>query len=287
MRILRQSFRCFMIELRQRLAEYQTWTLFLILCILLYQYTQETMSFANTVGYKVAPWFLPFITSTRMLKVFVLTLYIPFVCTVPRITIIHDYIIIRSKHLPYYLGQCLYIVFTAIVYSFLVMFLPIILNLTHMEWNADWGKVIGTLSEPNLSVLNLETLHYSSSIVKHFTPLQAMFHSYCLMALSLLLIGLLVYIFNMITPKFHAGILVGTFFILFDFFLATDIVYARWLWFSPLSWSKLSIIDFKHTTRNPTFTYCYRFCIIGIILSLVILYALQLFKIKTKGGEEE
>ncbi len=275
MQIFKHSLHCFAIELRQRAKEYQTWTLFLLLCIVLQQYTNETFLYADTTGYKVAPWIFPFINYTRLLRILILTLFMPLICTTPRITAIHTYIIIRSKHLAYFLGQCFYIVFASIVYSFLVMLLPILLNLTKIEWNTDWGKVIGTLSQPNISGFLPSTISYSSNIVKHFTPIQAMLHSFSLMALSFLFVGLLMYIFNMITPKYHTGIFVGTFFILFDFFLATDIVYSKLLWLSPLSWSKLSIIDYQHTTRNPTLLYCYTFCIVGIICFFVVLCILQ------------
>lgn len=149
----------------------------------------------------------------------------------------------------------MYIAAVSFVYSVWLLIASVIINIGHMQWGSGWGKVLGAAGTTNImSLLGIKnsTVSVSSIVIRYYKPYQAMFFAFLLMWLSFIVVGLLVYVFNVLTKTKIAGVLIAGFLVM----LTAVVDYSPKLtWFSPMSWNSLDKIDVAGTTMYPTIGY--------------------------------
>ena len=92
-----------------------------------------------------------------------------------------------------------YIIICSFLYTLLHLFFTIIFNIRYMQWGITWGDVLGSAGTSGIMTsLNIRynTVGISGSVIRYFTPMQAMFFSFILMWLSLVFVGMLIYVIN-------------------------------------------------------------------------------------------
>lgn len=105
-------------------------------------------------GYKVTPYLLPFLldegSAVMMLFLGVVLLF----CDAPFIEDEQPYIMLRSGRRIWFIGQMLYIVVASVLYLIVLYFISVLVLLPHIEWSAEWGKLLSTFSQTSAAGQN-------------------------------------------------------------------------------------------------------------------------------------
>ena len=210
--------------------------------LLVYSYTKDLSILCNNMGQKINPWIFPFLFAFRYMRIV--------------------------------LGQILYIIICSFLYTLLHLFFTIIFNIRYMQWGITWGDVLGSAGTSGIMTsLNIRynTVGISGSVIRYFTPMQAMFFSFILMWLSFVFVGMLIYVINIVTRTKGLGIIVAGFFVLLNAIVDGKPYLYK---FSPLTWSYIGCIDVGGRTQCPTITYVlFSYIIIITIFSVIAIIA--------------
>ncbi|MCJ7840775.1 hypothetical protein MUB24_07620 [Lederbergia sp. NSJ-179] len=251
-------------------ANYRVWMIAIILILLTHYFTKEIIDFSREIDMKVSPWIFPFLFSQKYTKLLFLFPLLLLFCDAPFIDENQPYVIARSGRVPWSIGQISYIVISSAFYFVFLFILTIGINLFHMHFTLEWGKVLGTLANTNAAQVVGLKMFISGSITHYFSPLQAIWFSFLLSWLAGVFLGLLIYVVNSLSNTRILGVLAASFFLVLDAtIIGRDYLYR----FSPVSWSSIERIDIEGTTQMPSITYVYigfAVLIIGMIISAII-----------------
>ncbi|MEG2290662.1 MAG: hypothetical protein RR891_08115 [Clostridium sp.] len=272
MSLFKQSMHICNENIRKWSSNYRIWVLFIMISIFVFDYANEIIKFAYAVNYKVAPWMFPFLFTQSYMKRIIFMGVILLFCDAPFIDNTQQYVVVRSGRKSWNIGQISYIFLASFLYFLFIIAIAIIFNLRYMEFNLDWGKVLGTLGLSNVGDMVSSKVWVSGKIISFYTPLQAMSISYILSSLVATLIGLLIYVINSITNSQFLGILSGIVLVLVDTLTKYN---DDLLWFSPVSWASLDKIGIEKTATMPPISYVFGalIIIISILISIAIIFS--------------
>lgn len=241
--------------------------------LFVYSYTGGLRSLSDVLEVKMSPWLFPFLFTSRSIKIVFMAIIIFIFCDAPFIDSNQAYIMLRSGRKIWNTGQLIYIIIGSALYMLILMAGTVVLNIGHIGFNMNWGKVLG-VAATNPSVLDAmgkysDTIKISARVVRYFSPLQAMFFSALLMWLSFILIGLVIYVFNMITHSKIIGVLIASFLVLLTAFVDSYPLFNK---FSPISWNSLNTIDIAGLTTYPTIDYILISYIVIICVLIISTY---------------
>lgn len=231
---------------------------------------KRTSNFSEDVQIDISPWIFPFLFTQKFIKLLFFFPLILLFCNAPFIDDNQAYIILRSGRIPWSIGQVGYIIFATAIYFLFLVFLTIAINIFNLQFTSEWGKVLGTLANTNAANLVGLKINVSSNILHYFSPLQAMWFTFLLNWLVGVLLGLIIYVFNLLSNIRMAGVLIASFLLVLD---ATVTGRPNLYRFSPVSWSNLDRINIEGITQMPTITYIYllfAILIVGCILAAVL-----------------
>lgn len=249
----------------------------LVLAVLfVFTYTSGLRMLASNLHTDMHPWIFPFLFTHQYKKVtFMLPLLFIF-CDAPFIDANQTYVILRTNRRSWSVGQLLYIIIGSFLYSLVLLASTIICNIGYIKWGMTWGTVLGTAGPGGgLTALkqSMSTVYVSNIIIRYYTPLQAMFFAFLLMWMSFIIIGLIVYVMNVLTRTQMAGTLMAGFLILMS--VVADIR-SQLTFLSPISWNSLNKIDVAHTTSFPGIGFV--LLVYSIMISVLIIMAVFLGK---------
>ncbi len=254
---------------RKWLVDYRVWIIAILLFMFTQIFTKEIIEFSKAINIEVTSWIFPFLFTQKFVKLLFFFPLILLFCDAPFIDDNQAYVIARSGRIPWSLGQIAYIIIASGIYFLFLLFLTIIINISHIQFTSSWGKVLGTLANTNASsVIGLKTF-VSRNILYYFTPLQAMWFTFFLSWLVGVVLGLVIYVINSLSNTRMWGVLIASFLLVLD---AAVTGYSSIYQFSPVSWSNLDRIDINGTTQMPSISYIYiglAILIIGLIISAI------------------
>lgn len=261
--ISRQNF-------RKWTSNYRVWMIAIILMIFIHSYTKEISLFAEELNMKMSAWIFPFLYSERYMKLLFLFPIILLFCDAPFIDSNQPYMILRSKRTLWSLGQILYIVFANIIYFLFLIVATIGIHIRNITLENDWGKVFGTLATTDASDFVNTPLKINPSIIKYFTPFQAVWFTFLLSCLSGIMLGLIIYVCNSLLKNRLWGIAISSSLLILSAALNLN---PELQWLSPMSWNTLNNIDIGDTTNFPSFEYIIiaDFVIITILIIISII----------------
>ena len=219
------------------------------------------------------PWIFPFLFAFRYMRIVFMIPVVFIFCDAPFVDTNQTYVMLRTKRNIWSMGQILYIIVSSFLYTLFHLLLTIIFNIQYMQWGTTWGDVLGNAGTSGIMVnLNIRytTVGISASIIRYFTPAQAMFFSFILMWLSFIFIGMLIYAINILTKSKGISIIVTGFLILLNAVVEGK---PYWCKFSPLSWNYIGCIDVGGRTQYPTITYVLCMYILMIVIFGIIAVA--------------
>ncbi|MEG0309053.1 MAG: hypothetical protein RR636_14000 [Clostridium sp.] len=272
MSLFRQSMHICNENIRKWSSNYRIWVLFIMISIFIFDYTNEIVKFAYSVDYKVTPWMFSFLFTQSYMKRIIFMGVILLFCDAPFIDNTQQYVVVRSGRKSWNIGQISYIFLASFLYFLFMIAITIIFNLRYMEFNLEWGKVLGTLGLTSVGDMVSAKVWVSGKIISFYTPLQAMAISYILSSLVATLIGLLIYVINSFTNSQFLGILAGIVLVLVDTLTKFNHML---LWFSPVSWASLEKIGIEKTATMPPISYVFGalIIIISILISIAIIFS--------------
>ncbi|UUX33609.1 hypothetical protein [Fundicoccus culcitae] len=233
----------------------------ILLVIFIHANLTNLIDFLNSVDIPITPWVFPFLLEWRSQK---LLLFLPLIflfSDAPFIDKNQLYVVLRAGRLSWASGQILYILFASFIYFFIIIILTILMLIPNVTFDLQWGDAITTLSKTNAGDNFGVIIPFKRHILDYFSPLQAMFYSYLLSSLIGSILGMLMFVINVVSKKSVLGIIITSSMVLFDV-----IIWSRGLllWFSPVSWATLSAIRIDGARGLPNFTQ------IMVMISLII-----------------
>ena len=264
-----KSIRICVQNLRKWLGNSRIYIAFVIVFLFTLIYTKGLWLVADNVGEKLSIYIFPFLTTYRYMKIIYLFPLLLLFCDAPFVDANQQFVMIRSSRLSWGIGQMLYIICGSFFYALFMLLSSIVVNIGHIQMGTSWGKSLilaGTTNICSIFGIQYDTVQISSIIVKYYTPAQAMLWSFLFLWMICIILGLIIYDFNILFQSNIVGLFVAGFLILFT--AVVDGI-QQWIWYSPVSWSSLNNIDVAKTTSLPGI-YFVLFVYIGAILALLI-----------------
>lgn len=264
-----KSIRICVQNLRKWLGNSRIYIAFVIVFLFTLIYTKGLWLVADNVGEKLSIYIFPFLTTYRYMKIIYLFPLLLLFCDAPFVDANQQFVMIRSSRLSWGIGQMLYIICGSFFYALFMLLSSIVVNIGHIQMGTSWGKSLILAGTTNIcSVLGIQydTVQISSIIVKYYTPAQAMLWSFLFLWMICIILGLIIYDFNILFQSNIVGLFAAGFLILFT--AVVDGI-QQLIWYSPVSWSSLNNIDVAKTTSLPGI-YFVLFVYIGAILALLI-----------------
>ena len=245
----------------------------IVIFLFTYLYTKGLWKISDYTGEKLSPYIFPFLTTYRYMKILYLFPVIMIFSDAPFIDSNQQFVMVRSGRLSWGIGQMLYIVVGSFCYTMFMLLSSIIVNIGHIQLDTSWGKGLILAATTNLTSalgIQYDTVKVTGSIVRYYTPAQAMLWSFVFLWMICTILGLIIYDLNILFKSNAVGVLVTGFMV---FFTAIVDEVQQFMWFSPVTWSSLNNIDVAKTTSLASF-YFVLYMYSGAIVILFIMGAL-------------
>lgn len=148
------------------------------------------------------------------------------------------------------------------LYLIVLYFISVLVLLPHIEWSAEWGKLLSTFSQTSAAGQNGISIPFARVITARFDPIPAVLRCVVNGSLVATVLGMLMFFVNLNISRTAGGIC-GTALVLWNM-----VTYKTAYWFvnvSPVSWVNLSRVDYDGSSIYPSLTY--------ILLALLALFA--------------
>lgn len=165
------------------------------------------------------------------------------------------FLVTRSGKRAWCVSQFLYIIAVSLFVTLLISVFTVILLSGHLSFENSWGKVINTVIQSDELSEKYQIYDcITTEAVNTFTPHKALVWSVLSGTLTFVVFGSLIYTFNSISHK-TAGIIFGVLLIACHMFTGYFANLILFLWFAPLEWSSIMVININHISKMPTPEY--------------------------------
>ena len=273
--MVKKIFSIAMYSIRQWATDPRIISLFVLMSMFVWNDFEVIGDLTGRTGIKTNPLIFPFFSSNPVKQLILLAGIVFLFSDAPFINKNQPYIIIRSKRIPWVLGQILYIVMASSIYFLFLMLVSILVLLPHATFATDgWGKIIRTLAQTDVGAQIKLQFGITKEITTFYSPLEAFGLSFLLNWGVACFLGLILFVINL---KFNRmlGLVVGGVILSFDL-LVTNALPPAFYHFSPVSLSRLSVLDPMGVSMFPNLTYPFVF----FSVSIVVLSALLVVSIK-------
>lgn len=247
------------------------YTLAVIIIVFLAYHSFGLSQFAADEGVAMTPWIFPHLMTPPVMQVFACLTILLF-SDAPFADRHMPFLVIRSGQRNWVVGQLLYIIVAAFVYTAFILLISVLILIPNVQLSADWGIILKTLAS-NSEIAPSVTIFPDERILSMFSTVEATLISFGLFWLVSVFIGVLIFCFNVVVGKM-SGLVASGVFIFISFF---SIVHGRFIlgdWIShmsPISWMSMSFFDWDHTMTftSPSVTYAV-LCLLGAIILMSI-----------------
>ena len=273
--MVKKVFAISMYSIRQWTAEIRIMLLFLIMAIFIWNDIIVIGRFADMRNLYTNPLIFPFYSSDPVKQLILLSGIVFLFSDAPFINANQPYVLIRSKRLPWAMGQIFYIMTASAVYWFILMGVSVIALLPNATFATDgWGKIVNTLAQTNAGeTINLQ-FGIAEKITNFYSPAKAFLLSFLLNWGAAVFIGLLMFY---ISVKFNRmmGLLTAAAVLFLDLLVINNFS-IRSYYFSPVTLSRLEILDANRISEAPDIAYAFTFfCVCIAFLSVLLLLGIR------------
>ena len=273
MSFLKTIFHIAFQNMRKWQTDYRIWTIAVFIIVMTLIYSDNVKMIADFLGFDMPVWIFPFMYSQFYTKVVFTIPVVLMFCDAPFVDKNQIFIMMRTSRTSWLCGQILYIVLASGIYYLFIFVVSILSTVFYGGFSFEWGSVLTALAYD--SGIEFEagvaSVQVSPIVVDYFSPLLACYFTFLLSWLTAIFLGLLVFMFNLLTGTRLWGIITGSALIAFTINAHRQV---NRLWFSPISWNTLDKIDVGGLTMRPSFTYC--ICILALLI-LMLITAIFLF----------
>ncbi|WP_033165322.1 hypothetical protein [Clostridium sp. KNHs205] len=273
--MVKKIFSIAMYSIRQWVTDPRIISLFVLMSMFVWNDFEVIGDLTGITGIKTNPLIFPFFSSDPVKQLILLAGIVFLFSDAPFINKNQPYIIIRSKRIPWVLGQILYIIMASAIYFLFLMLVSILVLLPHGTFATDgWGKIINTLAQTDVGAQLKLQFGITKEITTFYSPWEAFGFSFLLDWGVACFLGLLLFVINLNFNRM-LGLVAGGVILFFDL-LVTNALPPTFYHFSPVSLSRLSVLDPMGVSLFPNLTYPFVF----FSVSIVILSALLVVSIK-------
>ena len=265
--------------------DYRIWLVFLFSSMLIVNYLKPYILYCTSEGKRITPCMLPllFVQSDISLgspKVYWFLGCLLLLCDAPFLHETASYMILRGGRKGWYLGEVLYIFMTSFFYMTFLTIVSAAVSIPVIEWGNDWGSGIMDYVFGNESFLSEEIwamfprhIPAPELTIMYLYPIAVEIYTYLTGLGCMFLLGLMVYLFSLVTRKEGLPIALGGILVLIDPLLTFWAGIGRpwWQYFSPISWTStdnLRILDMKHAL-SVEFVAAAELSLIALLLLLI------------------
>lgn len=261
---------CAQVNIQKWSVNPRIYTLAVIIIAFLAYHSFGLSQFAAAKDVAVTAWVFPHLTTPPVMQVFACLTILLF-SDAPFADRHMPFLVIRSGQRNWVIGQLIYIVVAAFVYTAFILLVSVLVLVPNVQISSDWGIILKTLAvEAAPSV----TIFPDVRILTMFSALEAVLISFGLFWLVSVFIGVLIFCFNIVVGKM-SGLIASGVFIFISFF---SIVHGRlilgdWIsYFSPISWMSMSFFNWDNTMAfsSPSLTYAILWLLLAITLMSIV-----------------
>lgn len=208
-------------------------------------------AFSQVVDLPVAPWVYPFLTGDWYIALMEIFGVILLFCDAPFMNEGTPYLFVRSGRKAWFWGQVLYIFIASALYQLFIAAGAALLLAGDLAWTADWGKVLGTLSQTQRGMA--VGIKLTDTVVRNFSPAQAMLLAFALCWMVMVVFGMVIFTVNLMLPRLWGAVFASILALVMPFSMNASGKTMQY--FSPGSWMCFPLIDFSDTTPYPSLRY--------------------------------
>lgn len=247
-----ETFKAAVVIARQNLAEWRKNDRILVLLILTAMliciYIGKLPVYALTHNEKNTLFLMPLlfteaINANGLLKVLLFFGTILLFCNAPFLDEHKYFLILRSRRSGWWMGEVLYVIAGSFAYVLEIFLISILLALPAASIGQGWGESVMTAFDASLETyLQIFTgISLPPELIMNVTPETAIWYTFFVSWLVMVLLGLLIYCINLYSGKSWPGVAVAVFLVVLDPVLQyTQTTYNAFdLLLSPVSWSSI------------------------------------------------
>ena len=260
-------------QLATELRSMNTLTVVLVTVLMQIYAMQPIVNFCDAAGVNMTPFATVFVFSDIYYTYLstIMSLGMIALCAgAPFLSHYQLQILMRTGRRRWLLGQVIYLFVLSFIYTAFWAVCPLVCAFGRIEWANQWGKIWTTLAYTDAANQMRIMLDVPTSIVTQYSPMEALMLSLSLRFLYIFMLGMIVFIGNLISRS-CGGVVVGTLMSILDWVLVSN-GYSNFYLASPLTISRLSMLDPKKIWINPTPTQA--FTVLGGCVLLLIVYML-------------
>lgn len=255
------------------ITNYKIYIVVILLGIFVSDNFDSVFVFAKDVGYRVSPCLYPFCFTHPFMRLVIFSCVILLFSDAPFVSPLQILFLSRSGKRQWYIAQIIYVSLCSVILTGFLALIPIIKNASLIVVKEGWGKVLKTLSR------QFDIVHpISNTVVSRYSAQDAMIYTVLTSILIMLLIGMILYLCNVVFKNQIIGVLVSSAFVLFDWFVYIIGYNKNLLWVSPVSWVQISNMAYAREKGIPSTT----FAVLSLIIMDVLLILLSYFVSKGK-----
>ena len=258
-------------QLRENLYSARILLVFLLISVFVFSTVQPVNDFAAAHGLRVTPWAFPLLCNDYICQLVIMSGAVILFSNAPFESMLHTYILPRSGHFSWVLGNTLYIAAISLLYVSLIALISLLTVLPHIALSNDWGTVWKAMTSIEYRYEYSLTLTINSFITGHYSPLPTLLKSFALDWGCCVFLGMVSYCVNLGSKSMLGSLMAGGF-VMLDIAVAN----AWWPWFfhvSPVTMTQLSALASARSSYGLTESYAVVFFACGIIglLSMLII----------------
>ncbi|MBW4081239.1 hypothetical protein [Paenibacillus sp. S150] len=227
--------------------------------------------YSAAVDTDVSPWVFPYLMSVPVMFHIFGCLTALLFCDAPFTDNHTPFLMIRMSKRDWAIGQLLYIVLAAFVYTAFFTLMSMLVLIPNVKFSSDWGTVLKTIAFNRGSLNKYNITPYAeigSPVITMFSALPAMLISFGLFWLVSVFIGVLIFSFQVVIGRLSGLIAAGIFtFISYFSVYAGQMAYGRVIYYvSPLNWSSMFYLDWGGAGQMPSPAYAVSVLAVSILL---------------------
>lgn len=284
MKSIRQVLAISLQNIRKWSSDYRVLSIAVLAFIMVQIYVDDISRIAAGLGTEIPIWIFPFLYSQFYTKIIFTELVVLLFCNAPFIDSNHTFVYMRSGRKKWLCGQIFYI-FTASAVYYIFLFSATILSTIFIgEIAPSRGKTLTTAANSNAAqFFGAPFVSISNIVTNCFTPQNAVWFTFPVSWLCGILLGLIIFLCNIITGTRFAGITITSMLVVLS--ALVDNGFPGLLRYSPVSWNTVDKIDVGGLTYNPPFAYCmtvYLVLISALVAAILIFGGKKQFDFKEK-----
>jgi len=253
MGLFRSSVLVTAINFRRWGKDIRVYIVFLFIAVLIYCFLSPFTLYGIKSEQNCTVWMLPLLfqggtISINQPKTLLHVGMLLLLCDAPFLSQITPYVVLRSQRNGWWIGECCYIIGTALIYTLFITGLSIIILLPVGIWGNDWGEMMKELAFGNqtsagnqIAAAHGFQIKLQGNSIRFLYPQGSELYTFFAVWCSFSFLGLLMYLISLIKRSVLPGMCTAGLFIFLDPLLTWLGTGSRsWLAiFSPVCWTSV------------------------------------------------